>query len=304
MKLKGLICIAIVSLITGCAIESNVSENVAAAPSESSMPKTQNVTPLDAEPTPEPRQFIEHKGASLQNKIPAASGLIAAEEKALYLEEESDKPDSVVPNYLSLKFRGRYASTNQNSSYQPEVNIYPIEEFRTVLGKSKTAVEYLDKGIEQLKTIISSRPKRLKNVPRIPLHDGSPTTITHVKYVQFANGSGVQYLTHFDIEQAIIGNERLTYVMQGLTSDGRYYIFATFPVALDFLPHSDASEFRGYKSPLYFYEPKTRAANEKNYERYLSSMTALLEGTHDDRFEPTLTSIQSTLSTLNADWKP
>jgi hypothetical protein len=87
-------------------------------------------------------------------------------------------------------------------------------------------------------------------------------------------------------------------VFQGLTSDSRYYVFATFPVTLDILPSSDANRFRDYELPVYFFDPKSREDNESNFKHYLESMTALLENTAESKFKPSLTSIDETLKTL------
>ena len=118
MNLKGLICIAITSLVIGCAVESSRLSKLTAASAESNV-RTQSASPLEPEPTPETEQSIDHKGARLQNKISASSRIVAIEEKAQYLEDETDKPDSVVPNYLSFKFHGDYANSNSESFLKP-----------------------------------------------------------------------------------------------------------------------------------------------------------------------------------------
>ena len=304
MKSATLICIAaLLGITAGCAGKVNELRNTESAPKITDSTKLQPDSQSESKPRLEIAQSIDHNGVTIQNKIPVASGIEAVYKSAHYLEQESDKPDSVVPTYLSLKFRGDYAEEHRQSFYQPEVNIYPIKEFREALGKSKHLVDYLDRNIKELSSIISSKERRLIDLPRIPFHDGEPTMITHLRYPTFGNGKAVEYLTHFDIEPAIIGNDRLTYVFQGLTSDRQYYIFATFPVTLDILPPSDSESFRGYEMPRFFYEPKTRNTNETNFSRYLTSMTKLLEETSDDQFKPSLTSIRNTLATLTADWK-
>lgn len=258
-------------------------------------------------PTPAPKTDLENKnltpsidfdGVRLQNKVPDVLGLEAVNEPAYYLEYEDDKPDSVVPRHVSIKFRGDYATRHEKSFYSPEINIYPVEEFRKALGKSASTVSNFDNEITQLRNIISNKPSKLKDVPRIPFHDGSPKIITHLKYFALENTEGITYLTHFDIEPSLVGNGRLTYVFQGLTLDNRYYIFATFPVTLDILPSSDANRFREYELPDYFYDPESREANEANFDRYLDSVAALLENTAESRFEPSLTYIDETLTTL------
>lgn len=305
IEVGKLLVIALISTFTGCSGTST------ATPSK--IHETEkSYAALLKEPTPRPKtdseyrsltQAIDVRGVKLQNKIPAVTGIEAITKPAYYLEEADHKPDNVVPEFTSIRFHGDYAKRHEESFFSPEINIYPIDEFRVALGKSKNAVTYFDDQITLLRKIVSDKPSELKKVPSIPLGDGSPIIVTHLRYRRFTDCEGVSYLTHFDIEPSLIGNDRLTYVFQGITLDERYYIFATFPVTLGILPSSNASHFRDYEMPLFFYDPKTRKINEANFERYLNSMKILLENTPATKFEPSLTYIDETLETLKAAYR-
>lgn len=245
---------------------------------------------------------ITFKGVSLTTNIPSAQTIEAVLEPPLFLEIETDKPDSVVPQYISLKLKDQYPGDDRKYFYSPEVNIYTIEGFRQALSKSKHYVSELNSEINALKKIITQQPKRIENLPRIPFHDGGPTITTHIKYASFKNGKGVFYLTHYDIEPSLIGNGRLTYVFQGLTDDGKHYIFATFPVILNSLPDSNATRFEDYELPTFYYDPKTVEANDVRFQKYLSKMTKLLERTSPNKFNPALPNIEQTVISLDVNW--
>jgi hypothetical protein len=268
---------------------------------------------VEASPTPAPcptptreRQTqtgsILFKGVSLTTKVPTARTIEAVLEPPHCLQEETDKPDSVVPQYISLKLKGQYTVAEHEYFYPPAINIYPIEGFRQALSKSKTYVSHLNSEIDILKEIITKQSKQIENPPRIPFHDGGPTVTTHIKYTSFKNGKGVFYLTHYDIEPSLIGNGRLTYVFQGLTDDGKYYIFATFPVILNLLPNSDATRFEDYVLPEIYNDPDKVEANAARFRKYLAKMTNLLERTNPNKFNPSLRSIELTINSLNANW--
>lgn len=60
-------------------------------------------------------------------------------------------------------------------------------------------------------------------------------------YIQFANGTGRRYLTFksTDTNQMFINNENLTYLFEGVTTDGRFLIWFAYPVSTSFLANPD-----------------------------------------------------------------
>jgi len=109
---------------------------------------------------------------------------------------------------------------------QPQIFIYPVQEFST-LGE-------LPKGqIEALQALLEARPPAPENeIPLLPLINAAQVFHAQVQYLDFQNGSGVRFITHYS--QEVVGrltNKNIFYTFQGLTQDGKYYVAAFFPIA-------------------------------------------------------------------------
>ncbi len=216
------------------------------------------------------------------------------------LENENEKPDDIHPRYISFQFLGEYGEQSENSKFEPEINVYPISEFRQSLSRSAAYVEEFDNKLKNLYRLTTEQPSSIGNkLPFLPFVDAKEEFVAHLKYISFRNGKGLFYLTQFNTEPSIINNEGLTYIFQGLTDDKEFYILATFPVRTKMLPDSyDAEEFEDYKLPFYFYEPKDAKKNELDYRKYISKVKETLESQKSDQFGPNLVFFENLLSSL------
>jgi hypothetical protein len=108
----------------------------------------------------------------------------------------------------------------------PQIFIYPAQEFSTMseLAKGK---------IETLQALMEARPPAPENeIPLLPLINAAQVFHAQVQYLDFENGSGVRFITHYS--QEVVGrltNKNIFYTFQGLTQDGKYYVAAFFPIA-------------------------------------------------------------------------
>ena len=293
--LGGLAC-----LITFACSCGSIGSNSAAqetGPTTRSDAKTDANVRVPDDPSSEVR--IEFDGVKLKSQIRGVSRIEPSLEKASVLEEPTDKPDMVWSSHVVLKLEGDYAARHRKSFFEPRVRIFPIEEFRTALSRSESYVKNFDEKIRRLQRILEQKPLVLTRVPRIPFFDGSPELIVGAKRVSFRGGQGVVYVTQFNIEPSLINNDGLTYVFQGLTSDRKYYILATFPLSLDFLPKSyRAREYDGYERPQVFFDPAAKNSHAVKYRQYLSSIKLKIESTSPNEFQPSLSSIEDTISSL------
>lgn len=247
---------------------------------------------------------ISFKGVNLQTDIPSVSSIEASEEPGIILEEDYDKPDGVQPRHILLKLKGEYANRYEGLNYPPKINIYPIAEFRQAFAVSNSQIGVFDKEIKSLQNIISKRTAKKEELPLTPFYDRSPEILTHFKYASFKNGDGILYVTQYSVDYAtIINNQSLVYVFQGLTSDKKYYIWATFPIALKGLPESLSDDtFKDYKVPQTYFDEKTNPKEYAKYKKYLSSVETLLNKAKPDEFNPDLNKIEKTISSLDVNW--
>lgn len=247
-------------------------------------------------------QEAQFKGVRVRNYISRVSMIKPVEKEASPLENADYKPDGVRPRHVSLKFTGDYAEDIQPDSYLNEINVYPVDEFRQAFAVRKDLMESFDDEIKTLRKIISqdSPQTTAKQFPFLLFFEYSPAITVHPKNISFKNGGGTSYITQFDIEPSSIDSENLTYVFQGLTNDGKYYISAFFPVKARNLNEKDLRQkFAALKLPVVV----TNDRDFARFKNYRLSVQKLLDKQKAEDFEPNLNEIEKTISSLEVNWR-
>jgi hypothetical protein len=107
---------------------------------------------------------------------------------------------------------------------QAQVYIAPVDEYLLVDELAEPTVAFLQNMIEQ------KTPNLDCCIPELPLGDffrvcGHQQFHANIGYLDFQNGSGVRFVSVYGIQDlAPVDNENLTYVYQGFTDDGKYYV--------------------------------------------------------------------------------
>ena len=72
------------------------------------------------------------------------------------------------------------------------------------------------------------------------LSDATQAMVARMAYETFHDGQGVGYVAHVtgDTVTPVTNETGLSYVYQGVTADGRHYVFMAWPVEADFLAAS------------------------------------------------------------------
>src|SRR5947209_15128478 len=102
-------------------------------------------------------KVVNYKGVSFAYPTSLAHEIKSEIKPASPLRGETDKPEQVVPEYISFTFSGPYASQHSSSYFEPEISIYPIPKYRDALALSKDYVQSLNQDIESLKVILGQR---------------------------------------------------------------------------------------------------------------------------------------------------
>lgn len=263
-------------------------------------------TPVQFDPTPTPTPdqgppqtgTVNFKGVSITSAIPGVAAVQPTVEPAFARQEPTDKPDNVAPEHISFKFTGPYPESVGESYYgQPEIDIYPVAKFPEVWAVSEEGVKSIQAQLDLLRNILKVKSGELKNVPYIRFVDGTAVAISHVSYPSFKNGSGVLYLAPFSMELDFLRDRSLTYIFQGFTSDGKYYIFGSFPVSSKVLPQdeNELKEYEGYKLKDFFGKDGRETGQ---YRKYIAYIKAKLESQKAGDFTPALDTIEKTISSL------
>jgi hypothetical protein len=248
---------------------------------------------------------VVYRGVSFTCNDFLASEIKAETEAAYALESETDTGQGVVPEHIVFKFLGDYASQHRSSTFSPELNVYPIADYKKVLVRSESYVRQFETKIQALKQMLSEQPNRgEKEIPFLPFGIGASQGFhARMKYVNFRNGKGVLFLTQYNIEPALVNNQGLTYTFQGLTDDGDYYVSATFPVTAPILPHGyEAESTESYTLvPPRASRGREYDSFENDYRTYLTKLTLELEELSADKYQPNLTILEDVIRSLNVE---
>ena len=174
------------------------------------------------------------------------------------------QPEAIQSKLLDYTLKGSFTD--------PVILVYPVKEFATTSEAAAWT-------IENLRNLLANRPASTpkEGMPMLPIWNAAQMMSTKIAYLDFANGSGVRYLTQYGQDAAPINNTYLFYTFQGLTADGKYYISAVLPVANPILP-PDTSTIPGGDYAKFI----------SNFPDYLRDILTKLDAQPDGAFQPHL----------------
>lgn len=183
----------------------------------------------------------------------------------------------VLPAYTRVTPQG-YGIANH--LIQPQIVVYPVADLIAVNPSAAQVVA-------SLQTLLQS-PQEVAVLPYLPVVNMNQTFHSNLQYIEFKNGSGLRYLTEFSQGIVPVNNFELIYTFQGLTSDGKYYIAANFPVNHPSLPADGAITGN---EPLEF---------SNDYNAYIQNIVETLNIQASNTFTPDLTLLDAMMSSVEA----
>jgi hypothetical protein len=237
--------------------------------------------------------------ASLPGGIPASSagvtmvipsGLASGDlpENVAAVNDQSGAPWEVAPAYLRFTLQG-YAL--QGKFFQPQIEVYPAKDYAD-LGTGAAI------SIQRLQAILASPSAALSNdtLPRLPWANADQMIGAQAKIIGFNRGNGVRVLAEYAQYDAPINNHELFYHFEGLTTDGKSYIVATLPINAAFLAADSNPTSPVPADGIRF--PGTDVTDPAVWRNYYQAVTAKLNATSPDAFQPTLTSLDALIQSL------
>lgn len=206
------------------------------------------------------------------------------------------------PRHRAFVFTGHYAAQHNESFFsEPEIRIYPIDKYRAIVNQSEDLRKIIDQEFESLKEALNKKTSSFPyKAPFVAVLEAGQLFQAKVKYISFKNGNGILYLTYFcgdPTRSCEINNQALSYIFQGLTDDGRYFIYATFPVKTPSLPLSDPPEDEFGCS-----DPKGRPTFEEMTiacKKYGQKVGSRLDPLPTGNFEPSLDLFDQLIQSLS-----
>ena len=191
-------------------------------------------------------------------------------------------PWEISPEHIQLDLS---AYILQNTSLQPQIFVYPAEEYAVLQLP-------IAKNIAHLQEVLDS--------PRKPLTDDLlPTYLvnaaqlitSNTKIVAFQHGLDIRMLTQIAQDFVPINNHDLFYFFSGLTNDSRYYVVAILPVNASGLPKDHQSGE--------FPDPNDPTNAENALQEYYGKVTLLLNNTPAHLFTPDINLLDTLINSIN-----
>jgi hypothetical protein len=186
-----------------------------------------------------------------------------------------------APEHVAFLFDGAAASALDDPG-QPQVHVYPVDGLRQIDPQIATVVDHL-------KTLATTKPATITgDLPVFPLISAVQVLRTQIMYLDFANGSGVRFITHYAQDVSPILANGIFYTYQGLTSDGNYYVSVTWFLSTPALPGQPDVDLVG------------KALDEfvQSYDSYVAGIATELNGLPSALFTPDLLLLDGMIQSL------
>jgi hypothetical protein len=195
---------------------------------------------------------------------------------------QGSTPDLDIPEHIGFIF-DNIAISRQFNPLEPQLLIFPIDDFREISSRrAETAFDILTE-------LLQERPLPLtQELTLMPPAVGKPAMQTHVKYLQFANGEGVRFLTSYSEDIGPVTNETLFYTFQGISTDREYFISLFFPIETQLLP--DTFETSAAAADYWLFVA--------NYDSYLAETIEQLENISAAGFTPKIGMLDNMIESL------
>lgn len=182
-----------------------------------------------------------------------------------------------IPQHV-MAFFDSYPIGNYRQA--PAVRLYRTDEFALIT-----------ESIDRLETLLEERPTPpgAGDIPALVDIPGQTRVfIARPRYVNFANGGGIRFITQYTTSKAFVANESIFYYFIGLTDDGEFLVTARFPVNAPNIPavyNPDAPDF-----------PTEQFEND--YPAYLQEAVSRLGEPGETEFTPSIGTLDAVIESL------
>ncbi len=189
-----------------------------------------------------------------------------------------------LPPHLLLTFRDpaqpelELAAPDTIDLNRPQIRIVPIAALLAWLQARDDSAG--QDALEELQSLLDEQPAADEASMPVPpiLSEATQALVARMAYGQFHGGQGVGYVAHVtgDDVTPVTNESGLNYVYQGVTEDGRHYVFMVWPVDAAYLGEATAD---------------TEAALASDPDAYYGTIAAQVEAAADDQTTPALSQL-------------
>lgn len=248
----------------------------------------------------QPKREEENKTVSFQGINFSYTPLIAEEiigEEVLANSDTSGFLYDDVPSHARFNFINSYVSRTPFNSFQyewapwlklaippnydtgPQVFVFPIADYIYINPIASERVEELAYILNQ-----NSLPL-INDYPVLPTFNSAQDFATQGILVDFQDGRGVRFITHYSQDTNPVINPHVFYSFQGLTSDNKFYVAAFFPLFISILPDQiEVDDWENFSL---------------RYQVYLSNIASRIEKLDPIDIEPDLHSLDALIKSIS-----
>ena len=165
--------------------------------------------------------------------------------------------------------------------FTPHIDIFPLKRY------SELAPDAVNPDVAALQALIGGGTVG-NSLPLLPIFNAGQLFHAQYKIIKFTPGSGVRYLTQYAQNFDPINNYDMFYSYQGLTSDGKYWISAIFPISNPILPANGNNPPNGQSSEDF----------GNNYPTYITDITNQLNAQTGGSFSPTISVLDDLIKSI------
>ena len=167
-----------------------------------------------------------------------------------------------------------------------ELRIYPTTDYEAMWNAAGDAT--VSNNIAQMRTVLAKRPRLPQApLPYLPPNFAYNDLAVQIKFLDFANGSGIRFVGRFAQDASPVLNQQLRYVFQGLTEDGQYYVSCAYPISAANLV--DNLEDMSPEQVQHMYD---------DFQGYLTGVRDTLDALSPADFVPTLSQLDALIQSL------
>jgi hypothetical protein len=179
---------------------------------------------------------------------------------------------AIQPAHTEVYFND-YALTD--TFHDARIYLYSVDK---LTESNPAAAEQID----ALQTMLENPTTEADGtLPMLPLINATQMMQAHLEQLDFANGSGIRYLTQMGQAPAPINNKELFYTFQGLTDDGSIYVAAILPVS----------------NPLL--DAATSTGSDTNLVAQIADTARVLNQATEDSFTPSLSQLDAMIASID-----
>jgi hypothetical protein len=186
---------------------------------------------------------------------------------------------AINPQYTEVTFQGYSLA---DTFFPAHIDIFPVQRFRELVP------DVMNERLPALQTLIAGGTPGSSALPLLPIENAAQVFYCQAAVIQFQSGSGIRFLTEYAQYYAPVNNHDMFYSVQGLTSDGQYWISATLPVSSPILPEDGTNPPGG----------QTWENFTNNYDSYKTDIIAQLNAQTPGSFMPTLTMLDALINSI------